>query len=260
VGLSLGLTGGGGAIFAVPLLKYGLGLPVLDAVGTSLVTVGTTALVGSIQRARQGMVEFPTGILFAVAGMLGAPAGAAIGERIPGSVLLLLFAGLMIVIAVRMWLTARKSGLELPILDSDNSGPACKRSPDGQLRLTSRCAIVLTIVGLLAGILTGLFGIGGGFIILPALVTFASMPMQRAIGTSLLVITMVSLSGIVSHLSTGREFSLAVIAPFVAGSLIGLFAGTRWSTRLQGPALYRVFALAIVLVAVFMVLQNLNQW
>ena len=106
VGFSLGLTGGGGAIFAVPILIYGLGVPAREAVGISLLTVGSTAFVGFMQRARRGMVEFPTGLLFALAGMVGAPIGSRLADFIPEQVLLAMFAGLMLLIADRMWLKA----------------------------------------------------------------------------------------------------------------------------------------------------------
>jgi len=143
VGFSLGLTGGGGAIFAVPILIYGLGVPAREAVGISLLTVGSTAFVGFLQRARRGMVEFPTGLLFAFAGMIGAPIGSKLADYIPESVLLALFAGLMILIAARMWLKANDKSANQPILDSDNAGPTCRRDPEGRLRLTSQCAMLL---------------------------------------------------------------------------------------------------------------------
>ena len=106
VGFSLGLTGGGGAIFAVPLLIYGIGLSTRDAVGTSTVTVGVTAFAGFIQRMRRSQVEFPTGIIFAAAGIVGAPFGSWMAGRVSDSVLLGMFSFLMIVIAMRMWMTA----------------------------------------------------------------------------------------------------------------------------------------------------------
>src|SRR5688572_7870911 len=116
VGLSLGLTGGGGAIFAVPLLVYGLGVPAREAVGISLLAVGSTSLVGFVQRARRGLVEFPTGLLFAVAGMFGAPAGSWLANRMPETLLLSLFAILMLVIAVRMWSKSNDAAARLPII------------------------------------------------------------------------------------------------------------------------------------------------
>ena len=258
VGFSLGLTGGGGAIFAVPLLVYGLGVPAREAVGVSLLTVGSTSFVGFVQRARRSMVEFPTGLLFAVAGMIGAPVGAWLADRIPEAVLLGLFALLMLVIAVRMWLKAGDSAARLPIIADDNAGPTCRRDPEGKLHLTSQCAVVLGLVGLGAGVLAGLFGVGGGFIIVPALVMFSGMGMQRAIGTSLLVITLISASGTASHLLAGKDLSLATAGVFTAGSVAGLFAGSGLAQRLAGPVLQKVFAAAIVAVAVFVIFRTVS--
>lgn len=258
VGFSLGLTGGGGAIFAVPMLIYGLGVPARQAVGISLLTVGSTAFVGFVQRARSGMVEFPTGLLFAVAGMLGAPVGSRLAELIPEHVLLALFAGLMLVIAVRMWLKADENAAHLPIHDGDNAGPTCQRDPEGRLRLTSQCAMLLGVVGLSTGILTGMFGVGGGFIIVPALVSFACMGMQRAIGTSLLIITLVSLSGTTGHLLAGKELSLQTSSLFTLGSLIGLFLGSWLAQRLAGRMLQRLFAISIVLVAIYVIFRSVT--
>ena len=256
VGFSLGLTGGGGAIFAVPMLIYGLGVPAREAVGISLLTVGSTAFVGFVQRARRSMVEFPTGLLFAFAGMLGAPVGSRLAELIPEHVLLALFAGLMLLIAVRMWLKADEKSVHLPILDGDNAGPTCQRDPEGRLRLTSQCAMLLGVVGLSTGILTGMFGVGGGFIIVPALVSFACMGMQRAIGTSLLIITLVSLSGTTGHLLAGKELSLQTSSLFTLGSLIGLFLGSWLAQRLAGRMLQRLFAISIVLVAIYVIFRS----
>ena len=256
VGFSLGLTGGGGAIFAVPILVYALGEPAREAVGISLLTVGSTAFVGFVQRARRKMVEFPTGLLFAIAGMIGAPIGSKLADYIPEPLLLALFAGLMILIAVRMWLKSAEKAANLPILDSDNAGPTCRRDPEGRLRLTSQCAMLLGIVGLSAGVLTGMFGVGGGFIIVPALVSFACMGMQRAIGTSLLIVTMVSLSGTTSHLLSGKGLSLPTAGLFTLGSLVGLFVGSWLAQRMAGPMLQRLFAVSIVLVAIYVILQT----
>lgn len=261
VGFSLGLTGGGGAIFAVPLLVYAMGVPPREAVGISLLTVGSTAMVGFLQRAWKGLVEFPTGVLFAMAGMIGAPIGAKLADLIPESILLVAFACLMLWIAVRMWLKAQDRTAHLAIIDhgkDDNAGPTCKRDPEGRLRLTSQCAMLLGLVGLGAGVLSGMFGVGGGFIIVPALVTFACMGMQRAIGTSLLVITLVSLSGTLSHTLSGRELSLSTASIFTVGSLAGLFLGSWLAQRLAGPTLQRFFSGAILLVAVYVIFRSMT--
>jgi uncharacterized membrane protein YfcA len=124
--------------------------------------------------------------------------------------------------------------------------------------LTSRCAMLLAAVGLATGILTGLFGVGGGFIIVPALVTFSGMGLQRAVGTSMLVIALVSLSGIVSHVLGGGRFPRDMTLLFLAGSLAGMFAGTAVARLLPGPVLQRVFAAAIVGVGLFVMFRNVG--
>lgn len=260
VGFSLGLTGGGGAIFAVPLLVYLIGVPAREAVGVSLLTVGITSLIGFLYRTKQGKVEFVTGIVFALAGVSGAPIGSAIADRIPEGILITLFAILMIAIAFRMAWKTKPANANLPILHDheDDRGPTCKRDPEGKLRMTSPCAMLLGVVGLGAGILTGMFGVGGGFIIVPALVTFAGMGMQRAVGTSLLVITLVSISGVISQVMGGRSLSIETASLFSIGSLLGLFAGTALATKLAGPTLQRIFAAAILFVACFVLYQSLS--
>jgi uncharacterized membrane protein YfcA len=259
VGLSLGLTGGGGAIFAVPLLVYWIGVDPQTAVSISLVTVAVTAFVGAIERWRYGQVELPTGLLFATAGMIAAPLGSWLGTLVPPPVLLVAFAGLMLVIAARMWLKARDTSERVsPAAVDAGSGPACRRDPEGKLRMTSRCATVLTAVGLSVGILSGLFGVGGGFLSVPALVTFASMGVPRAVGTSLLVMTLVGAAAVASQIAAGRAIPPDIALGFVAGSIPGLFAGSFVGRRLTGPLLARIFAVAIVCVAFFVITKTLR--
>lgn len=256
VGLSLGLTGGGGAIFAVPLLVYGLGVPAREAVGISLAAVGATSLVGFVNRARTGLVEFRTGLMFAIAGMLGAPLGAGLAGWIPETLLLLLFGGLMVLVAFRMWQQARRTPLPATTCPPANDGPTCRRDAAGALLLTTRCAALLIVVGALTGVLSGLFGVGGGFVIVPALVLFSGMSIHRAVGTSLLVIALVSVAGITSQVWAGRWISPELTGLFVAGGIGGLLAGQQLSRRLSGPALQQVFAVAILAVATFVIVRN----
>lgn len=262
VGLSLGLTGGGGAIFAVPLLVYGLGTPTKVAVGISLAAVGATSCVGFLHRWQLGEVEIRTGLLFAIAGMLGAPIGTWLADFFPDPVLLLAFAGLMVIVALRLWQQASKP---MPVAGSpdcsrpdSHDGPTCRRDAAGALILNSRCALLLFLVGLLTGVLSGLFGVGGGFVIVPALVLFSGMSMHRAVGTSLMVISLVSVSGIASHVWAGREISPFVTGLFVLGGIAGLFAGQRIGRRLSGPLLQKVFVVAILAVAALVIARNLS--
>jgi hypothetical protein len=252
VGLSLGLTGGGGAIFAVPLLVYGLSIDPRQAVGISLAAVGTTSLVGFLGRWKAGQVEVQTGLIFAVAGMIGAPIGSWLTAKIPEALLLTLFALLMLVVAARMWHRAYATSI-MPNCPTDADGPTCRRDAEGVLRLNSPCAVLLGSVGVLTGVLSGLFGVGGGFVIVPALVLFSGMAIHRAVGTSLLVIMLISASGVASHLWAGREIPLDTTLLFVGGGVIGMFAGIRVSRYLSGPSLQKVFAVAIVAVAVFVI-------
>jgi uncharacterized protein len=254
VGLSLGLTGGGGAIFAVPLLVYWIGVDPRTAVSISLVTVAATAFVGAIERWRYGQVELPTGFLFAASGMVAAPLGGWLGTLIPEPLLLTAFAALMLLIAARMWAKASDpTERASPAALDAGSGPACRRDPEGKLRMTSRCASVLIIAGLAVGLLSGLFGVGGGFLIVPALVTFASMGVPRAVGTSLLVMTLVGAAGVASQAAAGRAIPPDIAGGFVAGSIPGLLAGSFIGRRFTGPLFSKIFATAIVLVAMFVI-------
>jgi len=258
VGLSLGLTGGGGAIFAVPLLVYGIGVAPQTAVAISLVTGVATAAVGTIERWRYGQVEFATGLVFAIAGMLTAPLGSFAGSLVPQQPLLVAFAMLMLVIAVRMWRKASDATERLPPSAVESgSGPACRRDPEGRLRITSRCATVLALVGLAVGFLSGLFGVGGGFLIVPALVTFAAMGVPRAVGTSLFVMALVGLAAVASQALAGRSIPLDVTIAFVTGSVPGLLAGSAVGRRLTGPYLARGFAIVIVAVAIIVMAREL---
>ena len=260
VGLSLGLTGGGGAIFAVPLLVYGLGVGAREAVAISLAAVGATSFVGFLHRWRLGEVELRTGLLFAIAGMVGAPVGTWIASLIPEAILLLAFAGLMVIVAIRLWQQASHPVLPpaaCPIPEQQD-GPTCQRDATGALILNSRCAVLLLVVGVLTGVLSGLFGVGGGFVIVPALVLFSGMSIHRAVGTSLMVIALVSVSGVAAQAWAGRVIDPVVTLLFVAGGIAGLFAGQRIGRRLSGPALQKVFAVAILAVAAFVIVRNLS--
>lgn len=255
VGVSLGLTGGGGAIFAVPLLVYVVGIGPRQAIDVSLLTVGLTALVGFVQRARKGLVEFTTGLVFAIAGMIGAPIGSYVADFIPETILLIAFAFLMLAIALRMWFKKEEVATYHDV-SPESASAICVRDPQGELHWTSPCAVLLMLVGLLTGFLAGMFGVGGGFIIVPALVAFSCMSMKRAISTSLLVMTLVSASGLASHIVAGKPMPIHIAALFSVGSLVGLMIGSQFAQRLSGEMLQRVFAGAIVVVALVVLTQS----
>ncbi|MGB7323387.1 MAG: sulfite exporter TauE/SafE family protein [Rubripirellula sp.] len=260
VGFALGLTGGGGGIFAVPLLVYGLAVAPREAVGISLASVGGTALFGAVPRLMRGEVELRTGLLFAVAGMLGAPVGSYLSTLVPENVLLVLFAGLMFVVAQRMWSKACNPKIPSGVCTTENEpGPdrsACQRDADGKLRLTSKCARLLVVVGLMMGVLSGMFGVGGGFVIVPALVIFSGMAIHQAVGTSLFVIVLVSISGVTSHVVGGGDLALGTTLQFMAGGFIGMLLGGIVAKRLKGPTLQKTFSIAVVFVAIFVIFKT----
>jgi len=253
VGFALGLTGGGGSLLAVPLLVYGLAIAPREAFGISLAAVGAMALVGVVPRIRAGQVEVGTGILFAVAGMLGAPLGTWVAGKIPEAVLLTLFAILMLFVAWRLWKEpATKKNLRQAACETEEA-PTCQRTADGKLRISSSCAMLLALVGVVTGFLSGMFGVGGGFVIVPALVLYSQMPIHKAVATSLLVIVLISISGVASHFANGRGISLDVTGWFVLGGVLGMSLGGSLGKRLPAPVLQKVFASGIVAVAIFIV-------
>ena len=266
VGVSLGLTGGGGSILAVPLLIYGLGVQPQSAVSVSLAAVGATSLAGAVQRSLHGLVEFKTGLLFAASGVLGVPLGTWIGTQLPAPLLLMLFAGLMLMVATRMWMKATRAPAEVieltraanEITAAPPIGPACRRDAQGRLPLNSRCTAVLLSSGIATGVLSGLFGVGGGFVIVPALVLITSLDIRRAVGTSLFVMALISGAGLITHLIAGRAVPLEIVVPFAVGGVAGLGLGIWGSHRLSPVLLQKVFAAVIVAVAVYVISRSIS--
>jgi uncharacterized membrane protein YfcA len=258
-GFALGLTGGGGSVLAMPLLMYGLGLPPADAVPISLVAVGMTAFVGAIQAVRARLVVWQPTVMFVVGGIVSAPLGLVTAKRLPAEWTIAGFAALAIVLGALMWLRAQRQPDSARAVRAEplglDHGPVCVLAPDGQLRFSAPCAIVLTIVGLGTGFLSGLFGVGGGFLIVPALVFVTRMGVNRAIATSLLIITAIGLSGVAS-VALGHDIRWSVLVPFALGGGLAMLAARRLARRVAGPELQRVFAVLIVLVGASMLIHN----
>jgi len=203
VGISLGLLGGGGSILTVPLLAYVAGMDPKPAIATSLLVVGVTSAVGAVSHARAGRVRWRIAVIFGPAAMTGAYCGGLLTRFIPGTALLIAFAVIMIVVGVAM-LRGRK----------DTDGTVDQPLP----------LIRITLLGLVVGVISGLVGAGGGFLLVPALALLAGLPMPVAVGTSLVVIAMQSLAGFAGHLSSEHiDWLLAafVSVAAVAGALIG---------------------------------------
>ncbi|MGW0018887.1 sulfite exporter TauE/SafE family protein [Rhodococcus sp. NPDC003382] len=234
IGVLLGLLGGGGSILAVPALVFGLGLGIEQAIPISLIVVGTASAVGALPKVRAHQVQWRLAGIFAATGIPATFAGSAVGRLLPESVLLIGFAVVMVVAGARM------------LADRADTGTACAAQGSGIN--WRRCASRSIPAGLAVGFLTGLFGVGGGFLIIPALVLMLGIEMPVAVGTSLVIIVANSAAGLVSHLST-TSVDWAITAAFagtaIAGSLIAGQFGTRMDTdRLQRWFAYLIFAVA----------------
>jgi uncharacterized protein len=230
IGLSLGLTGAGGSILTLPVLVYLADIPPRQAVGLSLLIVGTAALIGAWHRARAGEVHFKAAGMFVLSGMTGAAFGAKLTHLLSPTALMVSFAVLMVVVAVRM-LMPRKSGVQ--------PAPECK---------PLRCLLA----GAGVGVLTGFLGVGGGFLLMPALAKFARLPLRVATGTSLAVIACNSAAGFVSHLGkTPTPWLLAGVFAAIAGA--GVIAGGKIASRLPEKALRRTFAALVLATAAFVI-------
>ena len=241
VGFSLGLVGGGGSILAVPLMVYVVGVPEAHvAIGTSAIAVAANAAVNLSNHARGGTVVWSCALPFAAAGIVGAFAGSILGKMMDGQKLLALFALLMLVIAVLMLKTRSRIGL-----------------PD--VRMTRANTPAILGLGLATGTLSGFFGIGGGFLIVPALMLATGMSIMNAVSSSLVAVTAFGLTTATSYAWSGL-ISWGLAGLFVAGGIAGGLIGTRSARLLSGRrgALNIVFAAVIIAVALYMLARNLS--
>jgi len=268
IGLSLGALGGGGSILTVPALVYVLHESSTAATTASLVIVGVTALAGSIGHARAGRVRWKAGIIFGVLGIPASYLGTALNRTVNPHVLLLCLGALMIIAAAGMLLRtrsgsdqsapaaalARTGGSDSPGRYPSSSGTSATTASRRGIEAAATTKMVLA--ALLVGFLTGFLGVGGGFVIVPALVMVLAFPMPIAVGTSLLIIAINSAAALTAR--TGQEtFDWAVILQFTAAAILGSVAGKRVADKVSGPALSTAFAGLLVAVAVYVIAQSL---
>ncbi|MEU3527805.1 sulfite exporter TauE/SafE family protein [Streptomyces sp. NPDC038707] len=237
VGLALGALGGGGSVLAVPALIYLLGFTPAAATTASLIIVTATSLTALYAHARTGNVRWKAGALFAGAGLLPAAAAGAAASRLPQPVLTAAFGAVAALAAVRMLRPSRTA-----------TGPAAAEA--GPARAVG------TGAGL--GALTGLLGVGGGFLAVPALVTVLAFEMQAAVGTSLLVISANSLASLATRGATTAGVNWAVVSPFAGAAILGAWDGRRLAAKVTGPLLQRAFAGVLLAVAAFMLVDALT--
>lgn len=263
IGLVLGLTGAGGSIFAVPLLILLLSLPVSEAVGVALGAVAISALYGTVNNWRYKTILWVPALILAVFGALSAPLGKWLGNQVSATLLISGFSLLATVIAARMWQQTIRNPERARVVRSGKIAPGellkpiCRVSPTGQFKWRLPCIGSLVLGGLVVGLLTGLFGVGGGFLIVPLLLFLTQVSMQQAVGTSLLIITVVSGAGFISYAATSAELDWQLLGLLSAGGLLGMFIGNLVGHKIAGPQLQRVFAASLVVVAVLMMANQL---
>jgi uncharacterized membrane protein YfcA len=254
VGVILALTGAGGGILAVPLLIFGAGLGVAQAAPIGLMAVGMAAALGAILGLKAGIVRYKAALLTAAAGMLCAPLGLWLAHHTDNRWLTVLFAATLMYVAARM---IRQS--LLPAAQTDplqQRRPPCMVSAEtGRIIWTSPCALALALSGAIAGLLSGLLGVGGGFVMVPSLQRCTDLPMKSIVATSLGVIALVSATGVISSALSGH-LNMAVALPFSGGALLGMLGGRSVANYLSGPRLQQGFGVVSGLVAVGMLLKN----
>lgn len=242
VGFSLGLVGGGGSILTVPLLVYAIGEPVSEAIGTALAIVGANAFVGFLGHQHEHRVDVRVGASFGLVGTAGALAGTWLGHRLPSGQILFLFALLMLLAAYAMVRRGVSPQVE-PVLGVQGAD------------LGGTEWVKLVLAGMGVGLLTGFFGVGGGFVIVPTLVVVLRMPMPRAVGTSLLIIAINSAVGLAAHLRYGG-IDVPTTAFFIAGGVIGTLLGTHMVGYVSDKRLRQTFATGLGAVSCFLLIRN----
>jgi uncharacterized protein len=238
IGLSLGLLGGGGSILAVPLLLYVADMPAKEAIATSLLVVGVTSAVAVIPHARAHRVRWRTGLIFGAAGMAGAYAGGRAAGYIPAAVLLTAFALMMLATAAAM-IRGRRH-------DPDRTVP--HELPVGKV----------IAEGIVVGLVTGLVGAGGGFLVVPALALLGGLSMPIAVGTSLVVIAMKSFAGFAGYLSS-IHINWALAAAVTTAAVLGSLAGSKLAGRIREDLLRQAFGWLVLVMGAFVLVQQLPQ-
>jgi uncharacterized protein len=241
IGVTLGALGGGGSVLTVPALVHVIGQDVRAATTSSLLIVGVSSVIAALGHARSGRVRWGVGVAFGATGLGAGIAGTVANQRVDPDVLLLAFAGVILVAAVGMLANGR----------SPEAGGEPHRGPaeEGTRHWTPGRVAKVVGAGLLVGFMTGFFGVGGGFVIVPALTLALGMPMPLAVGTSLVVISINSAGALVARAGTA-DFDWAVIVPFTLAAVAGSLGGKQIADRVSERALTRAFAVLLLGVAV----------
>lgn len=251
VGCILALTGAGGSILAVPLLAFSLHLSMAEAAPIGLLAVMVAAITGAVQGLSIGIVRYKAALLIAAMGIACAPVGVWLAHRAPNQVLTLVFAAVLTYVAWRMW----QQSAQISALDEAKLAPACAVNPaTSKLFWTAPCTHRLIATGSLAGFLSGLLGVGGGFVIVPTLRQVSNLEMKSIVATSLAVVALVSATGVIAYLSHGgMQWKIAL--PFTLATVVGMLAGRLLEGKLSNQATQRGFAVLAFSIAMMMLMK-----
>ncbi|HEX9258031.1 MAG TPA: sulfite exporter TauE/SafE family protein [Acidimicrobiales bacterium] len=254
IGLSMGALGGGGSILSVPVLVYVAGQDPKAATSTSLVLVAITSVIGMVPHLRAGRVRVAAGVVFGVAGSAANYAGSQLNKSVDQNVLLLLFSGVMLAAAGATWRRVQRDRRRPVIVEPGGVAAAVVQGP--QLRVDVPTVIRVLVLGSAVGLLTGFFGVGGGFVIVPALVVAMGFPMAEAVGTSLLVIAINTAFALAVRARSGAVLEWDVILPFLAASIAGVLTGARVAGRYRSDVLAKWFVALLVTVATYTAIRS----
>jgi uncharacterized membrane protein YfcA len=254
VGVVMGLTGAGGGIIAVPLLVFGSELTVAQAGPVGLLAVGVAAAVGACLGLKSGIVRYRAALLVATTGVVLAPAGVWLAHRLDTRILSALFAAALVWVAYKSFSQGQQDG---PVGTRSRTSPPCIRdTKDGRFIWTSECAIRLAVSGAIAGLLSGLLGVGGGFVMVPALQRYTDLAMRSVVATSLAVIGLISMTSVASSIAAGH-FNVAIGVPFAGGAIVGMLLGGVLSFRLSPKYSKIAFGVVCLIVAGGMIYKSL---
>lgn len=255
IGLTLGLTGAGGGILAVPALVLILGYPMQEAGPIALIAVGLAALTGAMDGLRRKTVRYKAAALMALAGSLVTPLGIFLAGLLPASTLVILFAGVMLLVAWRMFKQAQHASRADTA--PQPAKPCMLSSKTGRFIWTPRTGATLSGIGAVSGLFTGLLGVGGGFIIVPALKHFSNVSMHGIVSTSLMVITLISASAVANALLQGLQITSQSWA-FIACAVVGMGLGRTLAPKIPARLLQLGFAGISSVVALIMLINALS--
>ena len=263
IGLVLGLTGAGGSIFALPLLILLLGIPANEAVSIALCAVAASSMFGTLTRLKSKEIVWLPAIMFALIGSLFTPLGSWLNQQIPNTIILVGFTIIVIYVAQKMWRQAKQNPDEtkvaraqIPHALEDADGAYCRMNNQQQFQFGPRCFMGMLGGASVAGILSGLFGVGGGFIIVPTLMFLTGISIQQAVATSLVVISAVSTSALLSYYFQGvLEFNHLFLYGSIGG-LLGMVLGLAIGKKISGPQLQKTFSILMLVLSLLVLAKH----